>query len=187
MTTSTSGSGRGADLPLPFPPTSTEGMAARWVRWAAAAGPWRTPLADPTGEDAARNQPADVWFLAGTTGGEERRHITVPARTPLFGPAFCLWSSDVLGRDDLPDAYGTVTVDGEARPTTPTGTPSPFDVRGVWLNPVTRTRRTVPLSVWGVWAEISPLAPGRHEIVLDGGDGHGFTVGVHFTVDVTRD
>ncbi len=109
MTTSSFGAGRGSGLPLPFPPASTEGLAARWVRWVAAAGPWRTPLADATGEDAARNQPLDVWFLAGTTGGAERRHIAVPPRTPLFGPAFCLWSSEVLDRDDLPNVTVDVT------------------------------------------------------------------------------
>jgi hypothetical protein len=65
--------------PLPYHPTSPEGLAARWVRWVAGVGPLRNPVADGTGEHAAIDQPDDVWFLAGTFGGEVERRCSIPA------------------------------------------------------------------------------------------------------------
>jgi len=46
---------------LPYPAVSDGGLAARWVRWAAASG-LLNAIDDRTGEDAGHGQPDDVRF-----------------------------------------------------------------------------------------------------------------------------
>jgi hypothetical protein len=46
----------------------------------------RNPVDDVTGGDCAINQPSDVWFLAGTTGGNAERTCTIPAGRNIYAP-----------------------------------------------------------------------------------------------------
>jgi hypothetical protein len=169
---------------LPYHPQSPEGLAARWVRWVAGIGPVSSPVADTTGEHAATDQPGDVWFLAGTFGEMVHRRCTTPAGVPLFLPAVNVWWWPTDQRaEGMPDAFGRVSVDGAAveLQTVATG---PFDVAGARFNPVTRTRKVVPVAVWGLWATVAGLEPGRHEVQVEGGDGHGFRVDALYTLEV---
>ena len=62
-------------------------LPARWWSWAAAAPKDQNPIADATGKFCARNQPDDVFFLAGTFGEEDVfRKCTIPAGTPVYFP-----------------------------------------------------------------------------------------------------
>lgn len=70
---------------------SLDGLAARWVRWAASVGPMHNPISDTTGEDAELGQPDDVRFLAGAFGTSGTRAVQVPAGVPIFVPAFSVW------------------------------------------------------------------------------------------------
>jgi hypothetical protein len=163
--------------PLPYPPTSAEGLAARWVQWAASSPIARNPISDKTGKWAAANQPDDVWFLAGTFGGPAERQCAVPAGRPLFLPAFNMWEWPSRTPTAVPSAYGNLTVDGVPTELDVIGTPEPFQVKGALLNPVTRMPRGINVTVWGIWRRLDPLAPGEHVVEFDGGDGYGFTVG----------
>jgi hypothetical protein len=51
----------------------------RWWSWAVAEETATNPVVDRSGADCARNQPDDLWFLAGTFGVAVRRTCSVPA------------------------------------------------------------------------------------------------------------
>ena len=58
---------------------SSEELQRRWWTWAASE-PERVgnPVADQDGSSCGRNQPRDVWFLAGFFGGQVERTCSVP-------------------------------------------------------------------------------------------------------------
>ncbi|MCA0143868.1 hypothetical protein [Blastococcus sp. LR1] len=171
--------------PLPYDSASPEGLAARWVQWVAAAGPLANPVEDEDGRHAAANQPDDVWFLAGTSGRPLQRSCIVPEGRPLFFPAFNMWEYPSEGPAPVVDrAYGAVHVDGVAQQLQEIGTPVPFVVAGARLNGVTRSKRPVPTTAWGLWSHVAPLAPGAHEVHLGGGDGYGFEVEARYRLVV---
>ena len=60
--------------------------AAAWTQWALAIPPAQNPIIDPTGASAGVNQPKDVFFLAGTFGGDATRDVTIPTGTPVYFP-----------------------------------------------------------------------------------------------------
>jgi hypothetical protein len=161
----------------------TLGLAARWVQWAASAGPVRNPIKDTTGAHAARNQPSDVFFLAGTFGTEVQRRCVVPAGRPLFFPTFNMWGPGDEPIGPLSKAWGRAFVDDETHPVVSAGT-EPFEVRGAWGNSVTGGRGRFAMRVWGIWSTVEPLAPGAHTIAFEGGDGHGFRVAATYEIEV---
>ena len=56
-------------------------LSARWWQWVSEIPGYENPLFDTTGEFAAVGQPDDVWFLAGTMGGDPVvRKVTVRER-----------------------------------------------------------------------------------------------------------
>ncbi|MBG6105785.1 hypothetical protein ACLQ3D_11400 [Micromonospora vinacea] len=169
---------------FPYAPDSPQGLAARWVQWAAATGPFRNPILDRTGRHAHHRQPNDVWFLAGCFGGNVERRCTVPVGRPLFFPAFNMWCPHGTYIPPLPAATGEAHVDQVPHPVTTIDVTELFDVRGAFLNPVTRRRRRVPMRVWGIWARVDPLAPGPHTVAFAGTDGHGFHVAATYQLQV---
>lgn len=178
------GGGR-EELPLPYPPGSPEGLAARWVRWVAGFGPRQNPVSDTTGALADTDQPGDVWFLAGTSGETIQRRCVVPAGVPLFLPAFAMWHRRAEEPPPRPArAYGGLRVDDATVDPDAIATPTPFDVAGAWMNPITATRKPVPVTVWGLWKYVAPLPRGRHVLLFYGGDGDGFTMMVTYHLSV---
>jgi hypothetical protein len=168
-------------FPLPFDPCSPEGLAARWVRWVAAARADRNPIADATGEDAAANQPSDVFFLAGSYGERLTRRCVVPTGHDLFVPAFCATQRRPAGPPELVDgAHGSVAVDRTSVGADWIATPVPFLVSGVRLNLMTGRRTPVPMTACGWWKQVPALPPGEHEVHVLGGDGHGVTIDVRY-------
>ncbi len=170
--------------PLPYNEDSAEGLAARWVRWAASIGVDESPIADTTGAHAGLRQPDDVWFLAGTFGGTVERHCTIPAGRRIFLPAFNMWQYPAHRAEpiDLPHAYGELSVDGTPVPLDTVTTGAPFTVSGVRNNPVTGGTRTVTATVWGMWKLLDGLPPGDHTIVISGGDGEGFDIAATYQI-----
>jgi hypothetical protein len=167
--------------PLPYAPDSPEGLAARWVQWVASASALHNPVADETGEDAAGNQPDDVWFLAGSYGETLERRCTVPTGRGLFVPVFTMWTVPGDGPPEpVSDADGHLNLDGEPIEPDVVSTPVAFVVAGARMNGVTRTKRPTPTTVWGLWKLLPPLAPGEHELRVLGSDGHGFVVDVRY-------
>jgi hypothetical protein len=171
--------------PLPYEPRSPEGLAARWVQWAAAATPLKNPIADTTGADAGHNQPDDVWFLAGSYGEEVRRRVVVPAGRELFLPVINLWFWPTdSAPEPIEDAVGSLLVNGVGVEPDVISTPVPFVVAGARLNGVTRSTKPIPTTVWGLWKHLAAPAPGRHELRIRGGVGPGFAVDVSYELFV---
>jgi hypothetical protein len=62
-------------------------LSQRWWQWAMSFDEGKGPINDLDGKDCAANQPADVWFLAGTYEGEPvSRTCKIPAGRPIFFP-----------------------------------------------------------------------------------------------------
>jgi hypothetical protein len=61
-------------------------LPARWWAWVESAPVTHNPVDDSSGVDCARNQPADVWFLAGTHGGSAVRVCSIPVARPIYVP-----------------------------------------------------------------------------------------------------
>jgi len=67
--------------------TTARALAARWWQWALEVPTSESPVADPTGQFGAANQPhGNVWFLAGNNGGSTVRTLTIPSGKALFFP-----------------------------------------------------------------------------------------------------
>ncbi len=57
-----------------------------WWQWGFSFPTNSNPILDQTGQFGALGQSGSVWFLAGTTGGEAERTLTVPTGKTLFVP-----------------------------------------------------------------------------------------------------
>ena len=164
---------------LPWPDDSPEGLAARWLRWLAS--DTTDPVRDPTGQLAYRNQPADVFFLAGTYGGAVTRECSVPVGRPLFFPVVNTWANIGSIRARKPSAWAAV--DGVDHPVVEIITGRSFAVAGPWGNPVNGMRWPTQMKIWGLWSHVPPLPPGRHLIQFQGQDGNfGVAATYHLTV-----
>lgn len=67
-------------------PAGSLALPARWWIWTESFPPDRNPIDDPAGTACAQNQPADVWFLAGTHGGTATRQCDIPTQRPIYFP-----------------------------------------------------------------------------------------------------
>jgi hypothetical protein len=164
--------------------------SAQWWQWVHSIPVSTNPLLDATGEHCGEGQFAfdndQVWFLAGTTGGEADRHCTVPHGKALLYP---LVNDFFLNG---PNEHVTVeakrsglaegldlgcglqsTLDGVttsiAQPTVRTQSPpfplaiGPDDVYGIPSGVVDHE-----VVADGYWVLLPPLAVGTHELQLQG-------------------
>jgi hypothetical protein len=202
----------------PLPPhshafgTSYAELGAAWLEWALAAPSSTNPILDMDGSYAAMGQSGKVWFLAGTTGGNATRSVTVPRGTALFFPivnSFWVntpelgdpaWSpeQEAFARSilamDIDTAQDLVLViDGKSYPVTPEyRVPStvgncvlPADNLFVYFGiPVLPGPHECVAD--GYWALLPPLSVGKHTIRFAGGlASSGFELDVTFNVTVT--
>jgi hypothetical protein len=170
--------------PVPAGELSDADLQSRWWTWALSSPEERNPVVDTTGRFCAEDQPKDVWFFAGTFGGEAERTCEVPAGRPLAGPAVNLYSADTSGcRTFMAGAKGSMTLDGQV-----------VELRGV--DPVEISfqaaednaigERAGRLAAWacGLWAWLPPLRPGEHELRIEGESGD-FSTSVTYRLKVT--
>ncbi|MFC4057003.1 signal protein [Planomonospora corallina] len=168
------------DGPLPSPVEEVQG---RWWTWASSEPEKTNPVADPTGRFCDRNQPDDVWFLAGTFGGTVTRTCAVPAGRPIVVPLVNLVGDRVSCASFMASAEGSAVLDGNA--VTPERLESDgVSVTGVEGNPLTGTSGSQDYHACGLWVRLPPLAPGEHTLVLRGAS-EDFTTGVDYTLAVT--
>ncbi|MGW0121297.1 signal protein [Streptomyces sp. NPDC003327] len=159
-------------------------LQERWWTWAASEPEGTNPVADPDGRSCGRNQPRDVWFLAGTFGGEVERTCEVPAGRPIAAPLVNLFGQRQDCAAFVRGARGTAVLDGKAvEPEVHGG--APIVVIGARGNPITGEEgRFGGVVGCGLWVRLPPLAPGRHELEIRGRSGD-FTVGVDYVLTVT--
>lgn len=161
---------------------SDKDLQERWWAWAASSPEERNPVVDRTGEFCGEGQPSDVWFFAGTFGGEADRACRVPAGRPLAGPAVNLVATARDCASFLAAAQGAVTLDRqpvEVRRVEPVE----ISYRGVQGNPMGRAGR-MSGHACGLWAWLPPLAVGEHELVVKGESGE-FWVSARYRLTVS--
>ncbi|WP_406270397.1 signal protein [Streptomyces sp. NBC_00191] len=140
------------------------------------------PVADDDGSACDRNQPQDVWFLAGTFGGHVKRACSVPAGRPVAFPVVNLFSDRADCAAFMSSAYGTVFLDGEKlEPETYEG--ESITVHSVRGNAVTGTGGSITAVGCGLWVRLQSLAPGAHTLRIRGQSGD-FSTGVDYTLTV---
>jgi hypothetical protein len=187
-------------------------LGAAWLEWALAAPSSTNPILDMDGSYAAMGQSGKVWFLAGTTGGNATRSVTVPRGTALFFPiinSFWVntpelgdpaWSpeQEAFARSilamDMDTAQDLVLViDGKSYPVTPEyRVPStvgncvlPADNLFVYFGFAVLPGPHECVAD-GYWALLPPLSVGKHTIRFAGGlASSGFELDVTFNVTVT--
>lgn len=167
----------GGDEPGALSTQAAMELQGRWWSWARSQPPAQDPVADTVGTHCDVDQPADVWFLAGTNGGHATRRCEVPAGVPLAGPAITnLTETQGLCTGFMFEAEGEVLVDGTAQPLTR------IDAAPMTLTVDGKSTEAVSC---GLWFWIEPLPVGEHEVRLRGGDEWGFDTSATYTITVT--
>jgi hypothetical protein len=159
-------------------------MQGRWWAWAAAEPEATNPVSDLSGEDCARNQTADVWFLAGTFGLEAQRRCSVPAGRPIVLPAVNKFDVKPSGcADFMRSVTGSVELDGVSVPLDRIdGESIAFEAAAD--NALGTERGPVRATGCGLWARMSQVSPGTHQLRIRGGSGS-FAVAVDYTLEVS--
>ncbi|GHH06093.1 signal protein [Streptomyces lanatus] len=161
---------------------SSEVLQSRWWTWASSEPEGTNPVADEDGSECARNQPQDVWFLAGTFGTQAKRTCSVPDGVPVAFPLVNLIGSPADCTDFMSAAKGSAVLDGKPVDSE-TVRGETITVRGVADNPLTGTDGRVSATGCGLWVQLSPLRPGKHTLTIRG-QSEDFAVGVEYSLTV---
>ncbi|MEU6877665.1 signal protein [Streptomyces sp. NPDC046712] len=157
-------------------------LQGRWWTWAASEPEVTNPVADQDGSECERNQPQDVWFLAGTFGSQVERVCAVPGGRPIAFPVVNLIGDRSDCAAFIFRAEGTVLLDGKAvEPSTYTG--DSITVESAQGNAVTGEEGRFITTGCGLWVQLPPLAPGTHSLAIRGQSGD-FSTGVDYTLTV---
>ncbi|MCN9243156.1 signal protein [Streptomyces sp. RY43-2] len=134
------------------------------------------------GSECERNQPHDVWFLAGTFGGQVKRACEVPSGRPIAVPVINLVGDSQTCAAFVSSAQGTVFLDGKAvEPETYEG--DPIMAQAVQGNPVTGEEGPFTGTGCGLWVQLPPLASGTHSLKVRGRSGD-FSIGVDYALTI---
>ncbi|MFD4643349.1 hypothetical protein ACFWN2_39000 [Lentzea sp. NPDC058436] len=163
-----------AQPPSPQPSTSDRlapaDFQARWWTWASQ--PSNTnPVSDTSGRYCMRDQPVDVWLLAGSLGdGPVERQCRVPADKPLLAPVVNLASDIASCETFMKSAQGEVLLDGSTQTLTKvSATPFTYEARAG--NPYGAQTGRLNSIGCGLYAWISAPPSGEHELVIRGSGG----------------
>lgn len=167
------------------PARSNEELAAAWWSWAASEPDATNPVVDDTGEDCARNQPGDVWFLAGNFGGDTRRTCSLPLGQEVFFPvlnAICGEGDGCETRFD--DAELSVLFDGEQIEPVEIDT-DVVEIEATEGNSVTFEAGRFRGVVAGWWVRLPAPASGVHRLEISGLSADGFEVSVTYDITIS--
>ncbi|ANZ42983.1 hypothetical protein BBK82_23860 [Lentzea guizhouensis] len=158
---------------------------ARWWTWATQPST-TNPVTDTSGRFCMRDQPVEVWLLAGAIGGAPvERQCRVPADKPLLVPAVNLAGSAAECEAFMKNARGEVLVDGATQPLTKvSGTPFTYEARAG--NPYRRPVGRVDAVGCGLYAWVGSPGSGEHEVQIRG-TAAGVTVDVKYTLIIGAD
>lgn len=157
----------------PAPQTSTSDKLApgefqsRWWTWASQ--PTGTnPVSDTSGRFCMRDQPVEVWLLAGSLGdGPVERQCRVPASKPLLAPVVNLAGDVSECEQFMKSAQGEVLMDGSTQALTRvSATPFTYEARAG--NPFGAQAGRINSVGCGLYAWINPPASGEHELHIRG-------------------
>jgi len=164
------------------PVSGSAELQGTWWTWAASEPEETNPVADDDGSACGRNQPEDVWFLAGTFGGEAERECTVPEGRPIAFPLVNYFGDAQDCTAFMDDAEGTALLDGSpVEPEVHEG--ESITVRGLEGNAVTGARERFTTTGCGLWVQLPALGLGQHILKIAGRSGD-FSVGVEYRLTV---
>ncbi|GHH50632.1 signal protein [Lentzea cavernae] len=175
----------------PSPQTSTSDrlapadFQARWWTWASQPSN-SNPVSDTSGRYCMRDQPVEVWLLAGSLGEEPvERQCRVPADKPLLAPVVNLASDIASCETFMKSAQGEVLVDGSTQTLTKVSA-TPFTYVARAGNPYGAQTGRINSVGCGLYAWIPAPASGEHELVIRGSAG-GRAVDVKYKLIVGAD
>jgi hypothetical protein len=146
---------------------SSAELQGRWWTWAASEPEETSPVADDDGSECERNQPRDVWFLAGTFGGHATRACTVPSGRPIAFPVVNFFGDGTDCAAFIGRAQGTVLLDGKAvKPETYQD--NSITVQSAQGNAVTGEEGRFTTAGCGLWVQLLSLEPGAHALKIRG-------------------
>lgn len=164
------------------PVSASAELQGKWWTWAASEPEETNPVADEDGSVCDRNQPEDVWFLAGTFGGEVERACTVPEGRPIVFPLVNLFGSAQDCLAFLRDAEGTALLDGTpVEPEVYAG--ESITVQGLEGNAVTGEAGRFTTTGCGLWVRLPAPGPGQH-ILKFSGRSTGLSVGAEYRLTI---
>jgi hypothetical protein len=157
-------------------------MQERWWNWAAAEPEASNPVADTSGAFCDRNQPDDIWFFAGTFGGEVKRECKLPAGRSIIAPLVNLIGEETECAAFMRTAEGRAEFDGKRLE------PRRIEaerviVRGSAGNPLTQTDEKVEATACGLWITIRAPKPDTHHLAIRGSSGT-FSTAADYTFEV---
>jgi len=187
--------GCGGNAQLAAPPTAPQTSTSdkltpgefqsRWWTWASQPSN-SNPVSDTSGRFCMRDQPVEVWLLAGSLGdGPVERQCRVPAAKPLLAPAVNLAGEVSDCEKFMKGAQGEVLLDGSTQALTRvSATPFTYEARAG--NPFGSQVGRVNSVGCGLYAWIGPPAAGEHELLIRGSAG-GKEVDVKYKLIVGAD
>ncbi|MBT3166822.1 signal protein [Streptomyces sp. Vc74B-19] len=161
---------------------SSEELQGRWWTWASTEPAPTNPVADQDGSACERNQPRDVWFLAGTFGTQVERACTVPDGVPLAFPLVNMIGSSGDCAAFMRTAKGSAVLDGE-EVDPDAHQAETIEIRSAVDNPVTGTDGYFTATGCGLWVQLPALKAGKHTLEIRG-QSDDFSVGVDYTLTV---
>ncbi|TLS40627.1 signal protein [Streptomyces montanus] len=161
---------------------SAEVLQSRWWTWALSEPERTSPVADEDGSACGRNQPQDVWFLAGTFGTQVKRTCSVPNGVPVAFPLVNLIGGPADCADFMSAAKGSAVLDGK-RVDSETIRKETITAEGVADNPVTGADGRFSATGCGLWVQLPPLRPGKHTLTIRG-QSEEFSTGVDYALTV---
>ncbi|MFB7377292.1 signal protein [Kitasatospora purpeofusca] len=171
----------------PAPPLAVHTLTSAevqfgWWNWAAASPADRSPVLDRSGRWCAQRQPEDIWYLAGTTGGEAvERTCTVPVGLPVLFPLVTRTGEAADCTTFMDRAMGSAVLDGVPLAVEPLGA-TRIKLSGVAGNAF-GDFAAHGNNTWscGLWVRMDPLTPGSHELTVRGAASDpAVTVGVDY-------
>lgn len=169
--------GCGGNAQLAAPPTAPQTSTSdkltpgefqsRWWTWASQPSN-SNPVSDTSGRFCMRDQPVEVWLLAGSLGdGPVERQCRVPAAKPLLAPVVNLAGEVSDCERFMKGAQGEVLLDGSTQALTRvSATPFTYEARAG--NPFGSQVGRINSVGCGLYAWIGPPAAGEHELVIRG-------------------
>ncbi|MET8700582.1 hypothetical protein ABZW10_17160 [Kitasatospora sp. NPDC004723] len=143
-------------------------------------------MLDTTGRWCAERQRENLWYLAGTTGGEVvDRTCAVPVGVPVLFPVVTMFGESADCQEFMDTARGSATLDGAPLTAEPIGA-TPIGFFGTPGNAFGEAAEDAG-DTWscGLWVRLDPPAPGNHELTIRGEPGTlDFSTGVNYHLRV---
>jgi len=152
--------------------------------------PSKNPIDDPDGAECARNQPKDLWFLAGTHGGTATRTCRLPSGTSIYFPVLnqiCAASagSGAAAVDECTGAadQASATLDGHSLKITEADSGGVFDFVAKANSSTGFDQGSTHAVAWGLWVGPVPLTDGKHVLHFEAAAGS-FSLAVTYHLQV---